>query len=409
MKNETFSLVLILFVIIMLFSPNKSFANEKISGIFYLDGSPITIELNGDKIGKIDRNPSDVKSDLYIAPGLFDNQVNGYVQVAFAGEGLTVDGVRKATEALWKDGVTTYLPTVTTNSHELLLNNFKVLAEARKDPVLQLSIPGYFLEGPYISPIDGYRGAHLLEFVRKPDWDEFMTYYEAADEKILQISLAPEVEGAIDFMRKCSEKGILVGLAHHNGSAEQIKMAADAGAVISTHLGNGCANMINRHDNPLWPQLADDRLYASIICDGFHLQPEEVKTFWKAKGTNKIIMTSDVTSMAGMPPGEYTTRGRKVVLTPDGKIMLPSQNVLAGAASPITKGIGNIMKFTNCTLAEAVQMASTNQAELYNLTDRGEITTGKRADLILFKMVDGAVQIQKTILAGKVVYETDRE
>lgn len=382
-------------------------AGERISGIFYLDGQPVTIELNGDKIGKIDRQVAGENSGLYIAPGLIDNQVNGYMQVAFAGEGLTVEGVRKATEALWKAGVTTYFPTLTTNSHERLLNNFKVLAEARRDPVLRLSIPGYFLEGPYISPVDGYRGAHLKQFVRPPDWDEFMQFYEAAEGKILQVSLAPELDSAIDFMRKCSEKGIIVGLAHHNGSAEQIKMAADAGAVVSTHLGNGCANMINRHDNPLWPQLAEERLYASIICDGFHLRPEEVKTFWLAKGTDKILLTSDVTSLAGMPPGEYTTRGRTVVLTPDGKIELPSQHVLAGAASPITKGIGNVMKFTGCSLADAIHMASRNQAHLYGLNDRGEIKTGKRADLILFRLVDGAVQIEKTILAGKVVYEAN--
>lgn len=397
-------LFLSLAIILLMVQETKS--SEKVSGKLYLDGSPVTIEIKGEKIARIIRDESgEPNPELYIAPGLFDNQINGYMQVAFAGDGLTVEGVRKATKALWEAGVTTYLPTLTTNSYELLLNNFKVLAQARKDPILQLSIPGYFLEGPYISPIDGYRGAHLLEFVRKPDWDEFMQFYAAADEKILQVSLAPEVEGAIEFMEKCSEKGIIVGLAHHNGSAEQIKKAADAGAVVSTHLGNGCANMINRHNNPLWPQLAEDRLYASIICDGFHLRPEEVKTFWKAKGTDKILLTSDVTSLAGMPPGEYTTRGRTVVLTTDGKIMLPSQNVLAGAASPITKGIGNIIKFTNCSLADAVHMASKNQAQLYNLNDRGEIVVGKRADLILFKMVNGAVQIHKTILAGKVVYE----
>jgi N-acetylglucosamine-6-phosphate deacetylase len=401
------SLFITFLSIVVLFGQD-AFSASKISGTLYLDGAPVTIEINGEKITRISRDESgNTTSELYIAPGLIDNQINGYMQVAFAGDGLTVDGVRKATKALWEAGVTTYLPTLTTNSYELLLNNFKALAQARKDPILQLSIPGYFLEGPYISPIDGYRGAHLLEFVRKPDWDEFMRFYAAADEKILQVSLAPELEGAIEFIEKCSKKGILVGLAHHNGSAEQIKMAADAGAVVSTHLGNGCANLINRHDNPLWPQLAEDRLYASIICDGFHLRPEEVKTFWKAKGTDKILLTSDVTSLAGMPPGEYTTRGRSVVLTPDGKIMLPSQNVLAGAASPITKGIGNIMKFTNCTLADAIHMASKNQAQVYNLTDRGEIVVGKRADLIVFKMVDGAVQIQKTILAGKVVYEAN--
>ena len=159
-----------------------------------------------------------------------------------------------------------------------------------------------------------------------------MAYYEAADEKILQVSVAPELDGAMDFIRKCRDKGIKVALAHHNGSAGIIKQAVDLGAIVATHLGNGCANLINRHDNPLWPQLADDRLHASIICDGFHLRPEEIQVFLKAKGVDRILLTSDVTRFAGMTPGPYTTDdGKTIELTPDGMIRYPAQKVLAAA------------------------------------------------------------------------------
>jgi N-acetylglucosamine-6-phosphate deacetylase len=381
----------------------------EVSGIFYLDNASVTIKIKDGLIEKIVRTPQakDANSAAYIAPGLFDNQVNGYMEVAFAGEGLTVAGVRRATEGLWKAGVTTYLPTLTTNSHELLVKNFQVMAESVKDPQISLSIPGFHLEGPYISPIDGYRGAHIKEWVRPPDWQEFMKFYEAADQKIIQVSLAPEIEGAFDFIQNCRKLGIVVGLAHHNGSAEIVKKAVDAGAAISTHLGNGCANMIHRHQNPLWPQLAEGRLLASIIVDGFHLRPEEVQTFWKAKSTDGIVITSDVTSLAGMPAGVYTRRGRTVELTADGMIKLPSQNVLAGSASPITKGVGNIMRFTGCTLADAVHMATRNPARLYGLDDRGEIRPGKRADLVVFTIDAGSVTVHKTILAGEVVFSAE--
>jgi len=383
---------------------------NKVEGLFYLDNTPVTIEIVDGKISKIIRKDSisDLAlADLYVAPGLIDNQINGYVTVGFASAGLTVEGVRKATHALWKAGVTTYLPTVVTSSHERLIENFSVLAKATHEPDIGKSLPGFHLEGPYISPIDGYRGAHNKQWVRPPDWEEFLEINKVADHKILQVTLAPEIDGAMKFIQNCVQQGIVVALGHHNGSAKQIKQAIDAGASISTHLGNGCANMIHRHNNPLWPQLADDRFIASIICDGFHLRPEEVQVFYKAKGVERIVITSDVTKLAGMPPGEYSYDGRDVVLTPEGCIKFPAQNVLAGAASPISKGVGNIIKFTNCSLADAIHMATRNPARLYGFKDRGEIKPGKRADLILFTMDKGVMSIKKTIIAGKVVYTAD--
>jgi len=232
-----------------------------------------------------------------------------------------------------------------------------------------------------------------------------MTFYRASDEKILQVTVAPEIAGALDFIRKCRKLGIVVAIGHHNASADIVKQAADAGAVDSTHLGNGCANMINRHQNPLWPQLAEERLYASIIVDGFHLRPEEVKVFYKVKGSDRTIIVSDAASLAGLPPGEYDRDGRIVVLTPEGMIKLPDQNVLAGSASLVTKGIGNVMRFTGCSLAEAVHMVSRNPARLLGLNDRGEIITGMRADLVLFTIDDGEINVKKTMIQGRTVYK----
>ena len=205
---------------------------RKIEGIFYLDHTPVSIEIRDGKIYKINRKVSlddPRNAGIYVSPGLIDNQVNGYASVSFvfAGEELTVEGVRKATHALWKEGVTTYLPTLTTQSHAMLIHNFAILAEAVKDDDIGRSIPGYHLEGPYISPVDGYRGAHPKQWVRLPDWEEFMEYREAADYRILQVLLAPEMEGAFEFIRHCHENGIIVGLAHHNASAEVIQRAVD--------------------------------------------------------------------------------------------------------------------------------------------------------------------------------------
>jgi N-acetylglucosamine-6-phosphate deacetylase len=234
-----------------------------------------------------------------------------------------------------------------------------------------------------------------------------MELYRAADEKILIVTVAPEVSGAFEFIRKCREKGIMVSLGHHNASAEIIKEAIDNGAGMATHLANGCATMINRHKNPIWPQLADDRLTASIICDGFHLPPELIQVFYKVKGADNIIITSDITSYAGLPAGEYKIKtGETIVKTPDGNLRFSRQEGgLYGSASLLTKGVGHVMKVTGCSLAKAIQMTSTNPARLHNLNDRGKIEPGKRADLILFSMDGFDMKIKETIVAGELVWQ----
>jgi N-acetylglucosamine-6-phosphate deacetylase len=396
-----------------MFCISQTNAQQMVEGIHYITGKPVQIKIENGKIAGIRyiEKLTDVQSKIYIAPGFIDNQVNGFAGVSFAfGESdLTGEGIEKATRELWKMGVTTYLPTLTTNSQDVLVKNFALLAKAVDDEKLLGSIPGFHLEGPYINPEDGYRGAHPKQFVRLPDWNEFMEMYGASGKHILQVTLAPEMEGAQDFIKKCHEMGIIVAVGHHNANKQQLDLAVENGARIATHLGNGCANMINRHNNPLWPQLSNDNLMISIICDGFHLLPEEIRVFYKTKGVDKTIITSDVTSYAGLKPGQYKTQtGETIELTAEGKLHYPAQQVLYGSASPITKGVGHIMEVTGCSLASAIQMASTNPAKLYGLNDRGTLETGKRADLVLFTIDDFKVNIQKTMVKGELVFDASK-
>ncbi|MFC2116408.1 N-acetylglucosamine-6-phosphate deacetylase [Bacteroidota bacterium] len=396
-----------LFVGLMLMFVSLVSAQNSIStiqGLLYLDGSPVTIEIAEGRItGVTPYTPDLVAPQVYVAPGLVDIQINGYMGVAFTGSDLTLDGIRQVVKALWKEGVTTFLPTVTTFEHDRIKTNFSILSQAMSDPELGKSIPGFHLEGPYISPVKGFRGAHLEKYIRPPDWNEFTEYQKAAGNGIKLVTVAPEMEGAIPFIRKSVENGIVVSLGHHNGTSEDITQAVEAGASLSTHLGNGCANMINRHHNPIWPQLSEDRLHISIIVDGYHLTKEEVRSFYKIKGPGNTILVSDAVDLAGLEPGEYTRGEKKVLLTPN-VVKYPAEDVLAGAASPIRTCVGNMMRFTGCSLNEAIRMASTNPAKLFKLTDIGEIQVGKRADLILFTIENDEIRILKTILAGKVVY-----
>ncbi len=408
-KHKLLLKILFFFFTIYAGQPNTLKAAEKvIEGLFYHDGQPISIEMQNGKIERINRLDQLEKPDQtkrYIAPGFIDIQVNGYVSVGFSSDDLSIEGVRKVTQTLWKVGVTSYLPTVITSSNDQLRESFKILADAIREPDIGQCIPGFHLEGPYISPEDGYRGAHSKRWIRPPDWSEFSELNRIADNKIILVTVAPDQPGAGDFIQKCAQQGIFVALGHHNSSAAQIKSAADNGAALSTHLGNGCANMINRHENVLWPQLAEDRLMISIIADGFHLRPEEVAVFFKAKRAQRVILVSDMTKFAGMHAGRYTWLDIDIEVTPTGKIVNVGQNNLAGASFPITRGIYNVMQFTGCPLSEAIDMATANPAKLLGLPNRGEIKAGKRADLVIFGVESEELVVYKTYVGGELVYE----
>ncbi len=398
---------LLIFCIAILIMPVLPFESNdpiKLKGILYSDDKAVEVTLENGKILEIHPLASDANNPkTYIAPGLIDIQINGYMGVDFSGPNLTVEGVKKATKALWKAGVTSYFPTIITSDIERIKKNFAILAEARKDLEIGQSIPGFHLEGPYISPIAGFRGAHLEKYIKAPDWDEFQKIQKAADNGIKIITVAPEIEGAIPFIKKCVVSGVIVSLGHHNGSAADVQAAVAAGAKMATHLGNGCANEINRHDNPIWPQLSNDAITASIIADGFHLRREEVRTFYKAKGVNKTILVSDALDLAGLPPGEYIRGERTLLLTPN-VVKLPKENVLAGAASPISKCVGVVIDYTGCSLKNAIQMASTNPAKMFSMDELGTIEQGKRADLILFTMENNEMLIEQTFVEGELVY-----
>lgn len=375
-----------------------------IEGIHYATCKKISIEIkNGiiQNIREIGSFSSSAMKRLHLAPAFFDNQINGYLGIEFSKPDLTPEDMVHVVRALRNVGVVSFLPTVITASQESLLRSFSNLALALEEPDVSYSVPGFHLEGPYISPKAGYRGAHTLKQIRKPDWDEFRKINEAAKGKILQITLAPEIEGAIPFIEKCVQNSIVVSLGHHNATSEEIKKAIDAGAKTVTHLGNGLANEINRFKNPLWMQLAEDRLMCSLIVDGFHLLPEMVKVFYRAKGESRMILTSDMTMLAGLAPGKYIWDGKDVVLTPEGIIMYPEENVFAGASLPLAIGVSNMMEFSGCTLKEAVNMSTKNPAQLYGIDDRGILAPGKRADIIFFELENRKLNLLKIMKSGE--------
>ncbi|HUT25197.1 MAG TPA: N-acetylglucosamine-6-phosphate deacetylase [Sumerlaeia bacterium] len=267
-------------------------------------------------------------------PGFVDLQVNGFRGVDFSSDRLTADDVDSVSRALLEQGVVAYCPAVVTTSREVYARALPLLAKACERQSGGARILGIHLEGPFISPQDGPRGVHPPEHVRPPSIEFFEWMRELADDRIALLTVAPEEEGAVDLIGHVAASGrTVVSLGHHAADAETIRRAVDAGARACTHVGNGLADMIHRHLNPLWPILAEDRLTGLFISDGHHLPPEFLRVALRAKGAERFIVTSDMSHLAGMAPGNYTFHGARVVLEENGRLHREGAYQLAGSAS----------------------------------------------------------------------------
>ena len=266
-------------------------------------------------------------------------------------------------------------------------------------------VAGYHLEGPYISPEDGPRGAHPREHVRPPDWEEFCRLQEASGNRIRLVTLAPEWPSSGDFIRRATASGIVVALGHTNAQPEDIARAADAGAQLSTHLGNGAHGTIRRHPNYIWEQLGEDRLAASIITDGHHLPDSVIRTIVRTKSPEKTIITCDAAGLAGCPPGLYSEGTVDVEVLADGRIVIAGQRqLLAGSGASTEQCVPVVMRAANLDLATAWQMASVNPARLLGY-EVPQLVVGGRADVVTFYHRD-TIQICQTVARGICRYPT---
>jgi N-acetylglucosamine-6-phosphate deacetylase len=379
-----------------------------IDGRRYDTGKAVRLEIDQAQI--LASAPTEERADLpWIAPGLIDLQVNGYGGQEFNDLTLTIDQVEKVCAEMDVVGVTGFCPTATTHSFEMLSNTMRILAEAcRESESVAARVIGIHLEGPYISAQNGPRGAHPLEHCRPPDWDEFRRLQEAAEGRIRILTLSPEYDGSVAFIEQVVATGVLVAIGHTAADSEQIAAAVTAGARMSTHLGNGAHGQIRRHPNYIWDQLADDRMVASLIVDGFHLPPSVVKSFVRAKTESRCILVSDIVGMAGMPPGQYTnTSVGNIEILEDGRLVVAEQRqYLAGAGLPMTFGIANVMRFAEVSLQSAIEMASIRAAALIGAA-AGGLDPGSRPDLVLFDLPTdqcSPLTVRATVNAGNVVY-----
>jgi len=368
----------------------------------------VTLHIDGEKISRIkpftDRSGVEkVHPDLYVAPGFFDPQVNGFAGVDFNAKDLTPDDVHRAAQAISATGVTTFFPTLITASFERLLHQLKILKEAiENDPLVSKMCRGIHLEGPYISSAEGPRGVHPVQFIRPPQWDEFERLQEVSGGRIRLITLAPEKEGSLHFIQKAVSSGVVVAIGHTGASEEILDAACEAGARLSTHLGNGMGNRFSRHRNPFQKQLAMDGLMASIIADGIHLPDYVVKNIVRSKTPERVLLSTDAMSAAAQPPGKYRLADLEVTVEPDGRTRLVGTDSLAGSTLSMPKAIANVIKFAGIDLRTAIKMATENGRKLFPEII-GTIAPDQPANLVVFRFKE-EIKVEKTILLGEEVF-----
>lgn len=386
-------------------------------------GKRIAVKVQGERIQAVETLPDaeagasgrlvvPEQEEVWIAPGLVDLQLNG-----FGGHDLNLTGtssmeqriavIGQLVNAVLRSGTTSFCPTVITADSGSIADAMTAIRLAcERSPLIDQSVAGVHLEGPYISDQDGARGAHPKEHARDPDWDEFMQWQGASGGRIKLVTLAPERAGALPFIEKLAASGILVSLGHTAADHEQIAAAIAVGARMSTHLGNGAHAMLPRHPNYIWSQLSEEQLWASVIADGHHLHSSVLKVMLKAKG-DRLVLVSDAAHLAGLAPGKYKTHiGGEVELLANGRLQMAANPLLlAGSAVSLLDCVQGLARLTSAELPQAFEMAAEKPAGLLGAQGIGTLAPDYFADLILFRWneADGSIELKQVVKRGRVI------
>ena len=344
-------------------------------------------------------------SQITKTSGLVELQVNGFAGVDFNTPGITGETLKKSLQTMLASGVTTCLPTLITSSEEHLKSCFRDLENSRQSCKLaKTMIAGYHLEGPFISPHPGFSGCHPVEKIRDVDQEMFLRLQEAADGRISLVTLAPEVNGAIPFIKNLVSQGIIVAIGHTKAGSEKIREAVEAGALLSTHLGNGTSTELSKNNNPIISQLSEDKLSASFIADGYHISQETLKVYLRAKESKRTILITDATAGAAAKPGIYQLGEMELHLDHEPVVYNKETSRPAGSAVTLDQCVRNVMKWYNVSLDEAVSWAGLNPLQLLKSSKASEINI-ENNNSVWWEESDGIWYV-KASRSGTFLYES---
>lgn len=341
-------------------------------------------------------HPTPDATECWIAPAFCDIQINGALGHGFTNPALTPEDVQMIADECRRHGIGTFFPTVITAANATLCHAFGTLHRTLEaDAELARMIPGFHLEGPYLCPDDGPRGAHPREHIRDPNGDEFRRLQDAAGGKIRLVTLAPELPGAIRLIEQLVAGGVVVAIGHTAANGPQIRDAISAGAKLSTHLGNGSHAVLPRHDNYIWEQLAADELWASVIADGHHLPASVLKSVIRGK-QGRVILTCDAGTFAGCEPGRYRDWGTDLEVLPGGKIVQSGTPFLAGSGVFTDVCVSGVMRMTGVGLANAIEMTSVFPRQLFGLPEP-ELEAGDGPFVLFDWQPDGELAVREMV------------
>ncbi len=325
------------------------------------------------------------------SPGLFDLQVNGYAGVDFNDPALTADALDHALHAMLRAGVTQCLPTLITAGEDELRAQFAALDRAVANSRLgALMVPGYHLEGPFLNPRPGFHGCHPPAAMVPPDPALLERVTSGLRRPVLLLTLAPERDGADSVIRWAVGRDILVAIGHADAGSEVVARAVEAGARLSTHLGNGLPATLPKLDNPLIAQLAEDRLFASFIADGVHVPVPALRVMLRAKGLGRSVLVTDAVAAAAAPPGRYGFAGTPIDAAPDGSVRNQA-GALAGSALRLDRAVAKVMRWGLCDLPSAAALASANPAGLLGRPAQGTVRWSGEAEVLACRL--GELQV----------------
>lgn len=299
------------------------------------------------------------------SPGLIDFQVNGYAGIDFNDAALTAEALDHALRAMLRAGVATCLPTLITAPEPDLAARLRALdAAVAGSEFGPLMVPGYHLEGPFLNPAFGYAGCHPPDAMVPPDVQMLQRLMTGLRRPILLLTLAPELPGAWKLISYACGQGMIVAMGHTAASHDNTVQAAEAGVMLSTHLGNALPQPQPKFLNPLMAQLACDSLMASFIADGIHLPPPALKVMLRAKTPDRSILVTDATAAAAAEPGLYDFAGMPIEHRADGSVRIPGTATLAGSALCLDQAVRNLVAWQLAPAQTAMDMASRNPGML---------------------------------------------